>query len=148
MPQVLTDAGAKIFVQLVTGNWTFEEIVAELWVMLLAAQPPLDRTKTAVSDYVPAGSKASPLDWTLTFEEVTGPAIVNGRAVVQWGPPGLTFNVLESFTCWGFLVGGADDQVLWVDRFDTPQVVAMGGFVTVVPAIAITSEYPPLGGGT
>lgn len=144
---LLTNAGAAVAVQLLVGAATWAELVDELRMFPIKEQPPIDRRKIAISDYVIAGSDVSPEFRVMDADDTSAPTLIGGREVIQWGPPGYTFTTVVPYTCFGYIAVATDDRVLWLDRFDTPIDTQHDGVVNMVPSIAMTSEYPPLGGG-
>jgi hypothetical protein len=116
--------------------------------VLLEGPPPMDRSKVYFLDY--------PYTFTRTdfFAFVVYPSqphtlqLGGGRAVLQWGPPAMSLNVVSAFTAYGIIWCSDAFDVCWVDKWDTPHEYAVGDIVRILPWVTMTSECPPLGGCT
>ena len=110
------------------------------------------------ADFEPAKAKTSFLDYPWSFSVLEFFAFVvgagsahtldttGGRAVIQWGPPALSLDVVEAFTLYGMIWCVDTFDVLWSDKWDTPKAYVIGDSVRIIPAATMTSECPPLGG--
>ncbi len=145
MAWVLTDYGARLIANLITGRWTDGDSRNTHQVYLLGAAPPLDRTKVALSDYTVI-TDVVPTVHDLLTSAASMATIVEQRAVVQWGPPAYTFTVGAAATVYGIMVATDEGEVQWFDRFTTPISLEAGQTIQVLPAFRATSECPPLGG--
>lgn len=146
MAWMLTDYGAQIVCNLVSGQWASRGPEnGSKFVWLLGAAPPLDRTRVDKSQYTILGT-VDPVAHEIDSSMTALATIVDGRAVVQWGPPALVYAATENCTVYGIVVINEENKVSWFDRFNTPVTLETGQTISVIPAYRATSECPPLGG--
>jgi len=143
---LVTNWGALALVDLVTGRRPQAETFGVLRLHPLVAPPPIDKTKITVGDYSVVNSETDPVSYFIEPATWTIAVLIGGRAVSQAGPPALEFEVMEDFTCYGFLMSSENEDVPWFELFETPQVMEVGGLLQILPSIAMASECPPLGG--
>jgi len=143
---LLTDWGAALYLKFLSGQESFATIEQlECW--LLVGPPPMDKTLIHIDSYPIATDECDPVRFFLETADSSEPEIVNGRAVIQWGPPAYQATALEEWTCYGTLLhSNAKERVISVERFDTPRLFTTGQVLQLLPSVTMTSECPPLGG--
>jgi hypothetical protein len=117
-----------------------------LFLFLLDEPPEIDRTLADLTDYPVKGDVVVDPDGL----ELAGwgePVVSNEKAVIQFGPPVVKCLCPTSFSCTGHAIADEDDQVFWIERYDTPVAVTGGGLLQVAVTLAFWGECPPLPGG-
>jgi len=110
---------------------------------LLNAVPEIDRTRDDLSLYsIQEDVTVDPAE--LTPDGWGGVSIVDEKAVIQYGPPSVKFTCPTAFTCYGHIVVDGEEQVYWLERYETPIAIAAGGLLQVALTFALWGACPPL----
>lgn len=136
----LTTFGAGQLLDYMLRRISFPVWDGLLNVALLYEAPPTNPDLSDLADFPVALSQVDPPSYEIPTTRWAPAIPEDGQAVIVTDHPAFHFEVIENFTVFGVAMYNEFAQVLWSDRFTTPEPVTAGGVYQLYVAVVLTDH--------